>query len=294
MKMHDDEADIDAALVRSLLASQFPELAGLPLRAVGSTGTVNAIYRIGDRLCARLPRVQRYAHCLEREWHWLPRLRARLSLRVPEPVGHGKPDDLFPFPWAVYDWIDGDQYADELIGDENRAAESLARFVTELRGFAVTADAPPAGRLPLAQLDAETRRTIAACGTAIDNPAAMAAWDRALTAPAWDGRPAWIHSDLLRPNVLVDQGALCAVIDFGGAGAGDPASDVIAAWAVFGPAGRAAYRDALGVEDGTWERARGIALHQAAALIPYYAVSNPAFAALGRRTVQQVLADLAA
>ena len=82
-----------------------------------------------------------------------------------------------------------------------------------------------------------------------------------------------------------------AVIDFGGAGAGDPATDVIPAWAVFGPAGRAAFREALDVDDGTWSRARGIALHQAAALIPYYSVSNPAFAALGRRTVEQVIAD---
>ena len=86
-------------------------------------------------------------------------------------------------------------------------------------------------------------------------------------------------------------GRLRAVIDFGGVGLGDPATDVIPAWAVFGPAGRAAFRDALAVDDGTWNRARGIALHQAAALIPYYAVSNPTFAALGQRTVEQVLAD---
>jgi len=101
----------------------------------------------------------------------------------------------------------------------------------------------------------------------------------------------WIHADLLRPNLLVAGGRIRAVIDFGGAGAGDPATDVIPAWAVFGPAGRAAFREALDVDDGTWRRARGIALHQAAALIPYYAVSNPAFAALGRRTVEQVIAD---
>ena len=294
MKMHDDEADIDAGLVRRLLTSQFPELAGLPLREVQPTGTVNALYRIGEKWCARLPRVPRYAQSLEREWYWLPRLSRELSLRVPQPVAKGEPDGQFPFPWAVYDWIDGHPYADDLVVDERQAAASLARLVTELRGIAVTADAPPGGRAPLAQLDEETRATIAAGSSVIDSEAARAAWERSLDAPVWDGTPVWIHGDLLRPNVLVDGGALHAVIDFGSAGIGDPANDVIAAWAVFGPAGRAAYREALGVDGGTWERARGIALHQAAALIPYYAISNPPFAALGRRTVAQVLADLSA
>jgi aminoglycoside phosphotransferase (APT) family kinase protein len=292
MRMHDDEAEIDVGLVQRLLTSQFPELASLPLREVQPTGTVNALYRIGENWCARLPRVQRYAHSLERELHWLPQLSREFSLRVPQPVAKGEPDGEFPFPWAVYDWISGDQYADDLVSDEGRAAARLARFVTELRGIAITADAPSGGRAPLAQLDEQTRAAIAAGKGVIDADQALTAWERALHAPVWDGTPVWIHSDLLRPNVLVDGGALHAVIDFGGAGAGDPATDVIAAWAVFGPAGRAAYREALGVDDGTWERARGIALHQAVALIPYYAVSNPPFAALGKRTLEQVLADL--
>jgi aminoglycoside phosphotransferase (APT) family kinase protein len=292
MQMHNGEAGIDARLVRQLLATQFPELADLSLSEVRSTGTVNAIYRIGDRLCARLPRVERWAHCLEREWRWLPELAPALSLRVPAPVAMGEPDDQFPFRWAIYDWIAGDQYADELVEDERQAAVALAGFVTELRSIPARAGAPPGGRLPLRELDQDTRLSIAAADGAIDGSAATAAWERALEAPPFDGRPSWIHTDLLRPNLLVDGGAIRAVIDFGGAGIGDPATDVIAAWAVFGPAGRIAYRDALGVDDGTWERARGIALHQAVALIPYYQTTNPPFAALGQRTTRQVLADL--
>ena len=107
-----------------------------------------------------------------------------------------------------------------------------------------------------------------AAADVIDGPAAMAAWESALKAPSWDGRPVWIHSELLRPNLLVDQGRIRAVIDFGSAGAGDPATDIIPAWAVFGQAGRTAFRDALNVDDGTWNRARGIALHQAAGTHP--------------------------
>ncbi len=101
----------------------------------------------------------------------------------------------------------------------------------------------------------------------------------------------WVHADLLRPNVLVRDGRLCAVIDFGGIGVGDPAADVIAAWSVFGPTGRAAFRSALDVDDATWQRARGYALHQAAMIIPYYGVTNPRFVALATRTIEELLAD---
>ena len=289
--MHDGEAEIDVALVRRLVTAQFPRLAGLQVREVSSTGTVNAIYRLGDQLYARLPRLPRYVASLEREWRWLPVLAPGLTLRVPEPVALGQPTAEYPFTWMIYRWIDGHPYADQLIDDERQAARDLARFVSEIRRIALAADAPAGGRRPLAQLDAGTRTSIAEAADVIDRAAARAAWEAALRSPAWDGRPVWIHADLLRPNLLVAGGRIRAVIDFGGAGAGDPATDVIPAWAVFGPAGRAAFREALDVDDGTWRRARGIALHQAAALIPYYAVSNPAFAALGRRTVEQVIAD---
>ena len=108
----------------------------------------------------------------------------------------------------------------------------------------------------------------------------------------WSGDPVWIHTDLLRPNVLVADGRISAVIDFGGAGIGDPAADVIAAWSVFGPAGQDVYRACPQVDDGTWARARGYALHQAAVIIPYYAETNPGFVALAKRTVERVLTDL--
>ena len=290
--MHDGEAEIDAALVRRLVAVQFPDLAGLPVREVRSTGTVNAIYRLGDQLYARLPRVPRYVRALEREWRWLPELAPELTLRIPEPVALGQPAAEYPFTWAIYRWIDGHPYTDQLVEDERQAARDLARFVTELRRIPPLADAPAGGRRPLAELDAATRTSITAAGDAIDGPAALAAWERALQAPAWEGRPGWIHSDLLRPNLLVGDGRLRAVIDFGSVGVGDPATDVIPAWAVFGRTGRQAFRAALDVDEATWTRARGIALHQAAALIPYYSVSNPAFAELGRRTVAEVVADV--
>ncbi|NMM23357.1 MAG: aminoglycoside phosphotransferase family protein [Phycicoccus sp.] len=300
--MHEDEVDIDGDLVARLVAEQFPELADLPITAFRSTGTVNAIYRIGDHLCARLPRMMEWAPDLDREWHWLPQLAPHLSLRVPEPVGKGHPTSSYPFAWAIYGWIDGQPYAGELVDDERQAARDLAQFVVELRTMdpavgaptvdAVRVEAPRTGREPLRQLDSVTRAAIESGRGVIDGDAATAAWERALDAPAWKGTPVWIHTDLLRPNLLVHDGRLAAVIDFGGVGVGDPAADVIAAWSVFRHAGRDVFREALAVDDDTWNRARGFALHQAAMIIPYYAETNPGFVAMAIRTVEEVLADV--
>ncbi len=289
--MHDDEIDIDADLVRRLVAAQFPQFAGLPIVAVRSTGTVNAVYRLGDDLYARLPRTHSLAGDLLKEGRWLPELAPRLSLRVPEPVARGRPAIGYPFSWAIYRWIDGRPYADPLVDDEQRAAEDLARFVAELRRIVPVAGAPRGGRRPLRELDAGTRTAIESSRGVIDVEAATAAWQRALDAPVWSGRPVWIHADLLRPNLLVAGGRIRAVIDFGSVGVGDPAADVIAAWSVFGPVGRKAFRAALAVDDGMWERARGFALLQAAAIIPYYPVTNPGFVALARRTIEEIIAD---
>ena len=291
-KMHAGEVHTDVSLVRRLLATQFPRWADLPISAVQSTGTVNAVYRLGDHLYARLPRVQKWSEDLDKEWHWLPKLAPRLSLRVPEPVGKGHPSSSYPYSWAIYGWIDGRPYSDKLVDDEHQAAKDLAQFVVELRRIDPVTGAPRGGRKPLRELDALTRAAIESAQGVIDNDAATAAWERALQAPAWKGTPVWIHTDLLRPNVLVHGGRLCAVIDFGGVGVGDPAADVIAAWSVFSRTGRGTFRRALDVDEGTWNRARGFALHQAAMIIPYYGETNPEFVALAKRTVEEVLADI--
>ena len=287
--MHEDELAIDADLVRRLLADQMPTLAGRPVVEVGR-GTVNAMFRVGEDLAVRLPRTAAWVADLDREREWLPRLRRRLSLRIPESVAYGGPAEGYPLPWAVYRWLEGDPYDDELVPDEAAAAEQLAGFVRELRSGSV-ADAPLTGRRPLAELDASTRTAVAQSGDLLDATAVLAAWDRALEAPPFAGDRVWVHTDLLRPNLLVSGGRLVAVIDFGAVGMGDPAADVIAAWSVFGPTGRAAYRAALDVDEGTWERARGYALTQAALIVPYYRETNPGFTASALRTLREVVAD---
>ena len=295
MRLHDDEVAIDTGLVRQLVADQFPHLSDLPVAEFSSTGTVNAIYRLGDDLCVRLPRVQRWARDLDRECKWLPLLAPGLTLQVPEPVAKGSPTSEYPFSWAIFRWIDGRTYAPERITDERQAAADLAQFVAELRSKnlpPVDAETPYAGRDPLAEQDTDVRNWIAQSGDLIDRPAVTAAWEDALKGPAWDGTRAWIHGDLVPPNLLVKDGRLSAVIDFGAAGLGDPANDLNPAWSAFGQVGRKVFRDRVGADDGAWRRGRGIAISQAVGLVPYYVVTNPAYSALGQRMLREVLADV--
>jgi len=295
VKLHDDEVDIDTDLVRRLVAEQFPHLNDLPVTEFSSTGTVNAIYLLGDELCVRLPRVQRWASGLERECKWLPLLAPSLTLQVPAPVVKGSPTSYYPFVWAIFRWIDGETYAPDRIDDERRAAADLAQFVAELRRKdlpPIDDETPYGGRPSLAEQDAAVRAWIGQAGDLIDGPAVTAAWEDALSGPAWDGTYAWIHSDLVPPNLLVKDGRLRAVIDFGATGLGDPATDLNPAWSVFGQVGRTLFRDLVGADDDTWRRGRGIAIIQAAGLVPYYVVTNPAYSALGRRMFREILADI--
>ena len=211
-------------------------------------------------------------------------------MRLPEPVCKGRPNAQYPFAWSVYRRIEGAPYDDTLVDDEGAAANTLARFVLELRSLDVDELAPTGGREPLRKLDDETREALRAADGAIDAEAAMAVWEEALESPAWTGEPARIHSDLLRPNLIVHDSRLKAVIDFGGAGSviRDGSSRRPGPCSVRrGPA----YRDALHPDDGTWSRGRGIALHQAAMIIPYDVETNPGFVELARRTVDQILED---
>ncbi|MGH9297468.1 MAG: aminoglycoside phosphotransferase family protein [Acidimicrobiales bacterium] len=293
--MHDGEVDINSQLLTQLLSAQFPRLCHLPIEVVHSTGTVNAIYRIGEDLCARLPRVETWAADLEKELALLPKLAPLLSVAIPRPVERGEPWSRYPFVWAIYEWIGGEIYASDRIDDECQAAVDLAQFVAEVRRADPSAG-PRGGRAPLDQLDAVTRTAIASIrgdvDVEVDADALSEAWEISLRAPAAGCREVWRHGDLLPPNLLVENGRLRAVIDFGSACVGDPASDVIPAWTVFGEAARIVFRDSLAVDDATWARARGYALHQALLIIPYYAVTNPGLASMATHTIEAVLGEL--
>lgn len=295
-KMHDDEVETDVELVGRLLAAQFPAWAALPLTPVPSAGTDNALYRLGEDLAVRLPRIHWATGQVEKEQMWLPRLAPHLPLAVPIPLAMGWPGEGYPWHWSVYRWLDGETVTRERLPDLGQAAMDLTHFVSALHRIDPAGGPPPdqfnAFRgVPLATRDARTRAAIASLHGEIDADLATAAWDAALAAPAWAGPPVWIHGDLAPGNLLGIQGRLSAVIDFGCLGVGDPACDLIVAWNLLTAETRTIFRVALGVDDATWTRGRGWALSIGLIALPYYRGTNPVLAASSRHTISEVLAD---
>lgn len=292
-KMHADEPDIDTSLVSRLIAGQFPRWAALPVERVDSAGTSNAMYRLGGDLVVRLPRTAGAAGDVLTEHVWLPRLAPGLPVAIPAPVGAGRPADGYPWSWSVYGWVPGRNPVPGAIAEPDRLAKDLAEFIAALHR-ADPADAPPSYRGELlAARDADTRAAIAALSASadVDAGSATAVWDEALRAEPWTGPPVWIHADLQPGNLLVADGRLSAVIDFGCAGLGEPAVDLIPAWYVLPAPVRPAFRAALGADDAMWSRARGWALSIAVMELDYYRDTNPAMAAIARHVIGELLAD---
>ncbi|MFE4420289.1 aminoglycoside phosphotransferase family protein [Streptomyces sp. NPDC056817] len=286
-----DQPGFDDSLVLRLIAAQFPRWDGLPVRRIDSAGTSNVMYRLGGDMVVRLPRTAGAAEDVEKEHTWLPRLAPSLPLAVPVPLGMGAPDEGCPWPWSVYRWIDGEIPAVGAVAEPRRLATDLARFVTALHRID-PADGPPSYRgEPLAARDAETRAAIAAVRGAVDPDAAEAAWDEALRAPDPDGPPVWIHADLQPGNMLLARDRLCAVIDFGCLGLGDPAVDLLAAWYVVPDTARPLFRTALNVDDATWARGRGWALSVALMELSHYRDTNPFMARVARHVITEILHD---
>ncbi|MFB8774342.1 aminoglycoside phosphotransferase family protein [Streptomyces broussonetiae] len=291
MKMHADEADIDDALVRALVARQFPEWAALPVRRLESSGTENAMFRLGTELVVRLPRHPGAVDDVRREGRLLSRLGPLLPVPTPEPVGRGEPGAGFPWPWSVYRWLAGRNPVAGAVPEAERLAEDLGRFVAALRRVRA-ADGPPGSRgVPLATRDAPTRSAIAQLTGRTDTAGVTALWEEALRAPEHTGPPVWAHGDLSPGNVLVDGGRLSAVIDFGVAGVGDPAVDLIIAWNLLPAEARGTFRDAVGADDAEWARGRGWALSVSLIQLPYYWETNPPLAENSRHVIGELLAE---
>jgi aminoglycoside phosphotransferase (APT) family kinase protein len=290
-----DGETITVALVERLITAQFPHWADLPITPAVPQGWDNRTFRLGTNMSVRLPSAQRYILQVEKEHRYLPRLAPLLPLPIPVPVAKGRPGDGYPFPWSVYRWLDGDTASRERINNLSEFATDLAHFLAALQRIDSSAGPPPGLHNfyrggPLTVYDGETRRTIAALGVAIDAEAATSVWDAALAA-SWHGAPVWLHGDVAVGNLLVQDGQLSAVIDFGGVAVGDPACDTVIAWTLFDGASREAFRSALPVDAATWARGRGWALWKALITLAGYITTDPAKAGEARRIIDEVLAD---
>lgn len=287
--MHDNEVAVDEAVVERLLAEQFPEWAKLPIRRVEPQGTVNAVFRLGTDLAARLPRTDGRTTSGSTELEWLPRLARHLPVDVPVPVAEGRPAHDYPWFWEIHTWVEGETVPIEAI-DAVQAARDLAHVVERMQRLDPTG-APQGRGISLAEWDAGFRPWLALFD---GDPRVTSEWKRALEAPPWRAAPVWSHGDLDARNWLVRDGRVRGVIDWGSMGVGDPACDVMVAWKLGTAEARDAFREASPTDDATWERARGWALSQAVAvaILAYYTPeTNPGLVREAENWLSLVLSE---
>ncbi|SFP91456.1 Predicted kinase, aminoglycoside phosphotransferase (APT) family [Mesorhizobium sp. NFR06] len=288
------EPTIDTDLVRRLVDAQFPKWRDLPVGPVAFSGWDNRTFHLGDAMTVRLPSAAPYSLQVEKEQRWLPKLAPLLPLPIPTPLAMGEPAEGYPWHWSVYRWIEGDTAKTGRIDDLDAFAVSLADFLVALRGIDPTGGPGPGQHNfhrggPLTVYDSEARQAIAALEGRIDTQAAAAVWEAALAA-TWHGSPVWFHGDVASGNLLVKDGDLSAVIDFGTSGVGDPSCDLAITWTFFEGASREAFRARIAVDATAWARGRGWALWKALITVAGHD-ANQAEAERQRHVIDEVLAD---
>lgn len=285
--------DIDADLAGRLIAAQFPQWADLPVRPVAESGWDNRTFRLGEAMLVRMPSAAWYAPQVEAEHRWLPVLAAGLPLPIPQPLAMGAPGEGYPWAWTVARWIEGETAGSAGMGGDAAFGADLARFLTALQGLDAAGGPAPGARNfhrggDLTVYDGETRAAIARLDGRFDAAAATAVWEAAL-AVRFEGPPVWVHGDVAPGNLLVREGRLCGVIDFGCMAVGDPACDLAVAWRFLDGEGREAFRAGMALDAGTWARGRGWALWKALILFTGLAETMPEEVARAGLTIATVL-----
>ena len=294
--MHANQLTVSLGAVRELVDQQFPEWRSLPIRSIASQGTVNAIFRIGDRFAARFPLqpgdVGSIRGWLESEAQAARELVGRTRFLTPEPVALGEPGAGYPLPWSVQTWLPGNVATDEDPGESAMFAHDLAELIEAVRAI------DPRGRTfsgkgrggDLPSHDAWMETCFGHSEQLLDVARLRRRWAALRTLPR-QAADVMTHGDLIPGNVLVSGGRLTGILDVGGLGPADPALDLVAAWHLLEAGPRQVLRDDLGCDDLEWERGAAWAFEQAMGVVWYYAASNPAMSRMGRRTLDRILAD---
>ncbi|WP_084959643.1 aminoglycoside phosphotransferase family protein [Thermoactinospora rubra] len=294
--MHADQLTVPLETVRALVDEQFPEWRSLPVRSVAAHGTVNAIFRIGDRLSARFPlqpaEVDSVRRSLKAEAEAARELAGRTRFPTPEPVALGEPGAGYPLPWSVQTWLPGTVATDEDPGESVAFAHDLADLIGDLRAVDTrgrTFSGTGRGG-DLRSHDAWLETCFRRSEHLLDVPRLRRMWAAMRTLPR-TAADVMTHGDLIPGNVLVSAGRLAGILDVGGFGPADPALDLVSAWHLLEAGPRKALRDRLGCDDLEWERGKAWAFVQAMGLVWYYVDGNPAMSRMGRRTLERILAD---
>jgi aminoglycoside phosphotransferase (APT) family kinase protein len=296
VKMHADQLTVSPETVRTLVDEQFPEWGSLPVTGVAAHGTVNAIFRIGDRFTARFPlqpgNVDSTRCRLESEAEAARELAGRTRFPTPEPVALGEPGARYPLPWSVQTWLPGVVATDEDPGESVAFAHDLADLIDDLRAID-TRGRTFAGEGrggDLQSHDAWMETCFKHSEQLLDVRRLRRMWENLRSLPR-EAADVMTHSDLIPGNVLVSAGRLAGILDIGGFGPADPALDLVSAWHLVEAGPREVLRLDLECDDLEWERGKAWAFEQAMGLVWYYRETNPAMSRMGRRTLERILAD---
>ncbi|EJS69287.1 acetyltransferase [Bacillus cereus] len=286
---------INVSLVEKLIQEQFPEWAHLEVKPVKLSGHDNRTFHLGDQMSVRLPSDAAYAPQVEKENKWLPILSKELSLPISAPIAKGNPSEEYPWSWSINKWVEGETVTKENVHDLNEFATDLGSFLVALQSIDAS-NGPIAGAHNfyrgglISVYDQEAREAIENNKDVFDEALLKHFWNLALRS-TWERKPVWVHGDIARGNLLVKDGKLSAVIDFGILGVGDPACDAAMAWTFFDKNSRNIFKEILRMDEETWNRARGWALWKA--LITYDANkgSNKGGAEESHRVIQVIVDD---
>ncbi|MBH1973722.1 MAG: aminoglycoside phosphotransferase family protein [Rhodobacteraceae bacterium] len=287
------DIQIDASLVKRLIARQFPHLGDLPVGPVAKQGWDNRTFRLGESLTVRLPVGPAYAAAVKKEAVALAALKPHLSVALPDVVALGEPTDDYPLPWSIRRWIEGETL--ESAGPEDRCA-----FAKRLGAVLVELRSAPAKMELIAGEHSFFRgchpsvygggvvESLQILAGRVDVERCFEIWQSGITS-AWAKEPVWFHGDVAAGNLLMSEGNLCALIDFGTCGVGDPACDFAIAWTYFDAKERHVFREAINVDDGTWSRAKSWALWKA--LVSLAGLSSPDTNGFQARALREILSE---
>lgn len=295
MAVMDKKIIIDTILVRHLINSQFPQWKDLIIQPVALSGWDNRTFHLGENMLIRMPSAPDYELQIEKEQEWLPKLAPLLPLPIPSPLAIGKPSENYPWKWSIYRWINGQSADRSEIANLSDFAKSLANFLTALERIDATN-----GPLPglhsfhrggnLNHYDQEVKQAIIALEDRIDVKATLEVWEAALIT-TWDKPPVWIHGDISAGNLLVQEGQLSAVIDFGQLAVGDPACDLAITWTLFKDKSRETFCSTIQFDADTWARGRAWTLWKALVVAAGFTDPNNTESKECWRIIDEVIED---
>lgn len=291
MKVHENELPLNLETIITMVHQQYPESRSLSLDETDLGGTQNRIFRLGEDLYLRLPRMAGDTQILT-ETKWMEYIRPYVPVKVPVPVFVGMPTNTYPAVWAIYQWLEGETIYSLPDKVQTQLAEDLSSFIHSLHALPVPQDAPHAGRKPLKELESHIRECIIECTPYLndgDDRILFSVLEEGLAAEAWKGEGVFIHADLLPTNILMENGRLKAILDFGSFGCGDPAFDLLPAWAVFDSP--LYFKALMHPTEAEWLRSKTYAMYQALMIIPYYEKSYPEFTQMALMTLQRILSS---